>query len=73
MEASRNPEPPPPPNGWSRPLPEHVARPTYWPAMLALGMNIALLGPVTSMAITIVGLGFAAVALAGWIGEILHG
>jgi hypothetical protein len=60
-------------DGWKDPLPEHVARPTYWPAMLALGIIVALLGPVTNMAVTIVGLVFGAVALAGWIGELLHG
>jgi len=58
--------------GWSRPLPETLARPTYWPAMLALGMTLALLGPVTSMAITVVGAGLAVAALVGWIGELVR-
>lgn len=58
---------------WKKPLPEHLARPTYWPAMLALGMTLALLGPVTLMPISVVGLCLGAVALIGWIGEILHG
>jgi hypothetical protein len=60
------------PPGWKRPLPERLARPTYWPAMLAFGMTVALLGPVTNMAITVVGLLLGAVSLVGWIGEILH-
>jgi hypothetical protein len=60
------------PPGWKKPLPERMARPTYWPAGLALGMTMALLGPVTLMAVTVVGLGVAAVALAGWIGEMAH-
>jgi hypothetical protein len=64
-------EPPMKP-GWKRPLPEHLPRPTYWPAMLALAITIMLLGPVTLMPISFVGLGLAAVALVGWIGEILH-
>jgi hypothetical protein len=59
--------------GWSRPLPGALARPTYWPAMLALGMTLALLGPVTSLAITVVGLGMAIAALIGWIGGLVHG
>jgi hypothetical protein len=58
--------------GWKRPLPDHLPRPTYWPAMLALAITIILLGPVTLMPITFVGLGLATVALIGWIGEILH-
>ena len=56
-----------------KPLPEHVARPTYWPALLALGMTLALLGPVTAKFVAAAGLAFAAIALAGWIGDLLHG
>ncbi len=58
------------PEGWTEPRPERVAEPTYWPAMLALGMTLALLGPVTSMAIAVVGAGLAVAALIGWIGEL---
>jgi hypothetical protein len=58
--------------GWKKPLPERLARPTYWPAILGLAMTLALLGPVTLMAITVVGLALGAVALIGWIGEMLH-
>jgi len=41
--------------------------------MLAFAMNFALLGPVTSMWITLVGGVLGAFALAGWIGEMRHG
>ncbi|MBV8841541.1 MAG: hypothetical protein JO307_01910 [Bryobacterales bacterium] len=58
--------------GWNRALPERLASPTYWPAMLALGMTIMLLGPVTNMAVTIVGGVFSAIALIGWIGDLLR-
>lgn len=57
--------------GWKKPLPERLARPTYWPAMLALGMTLALLGAVTLLPVTIVGLGLGAVALIGWIGDLV--
>jgi hypothetical protein len=60
------------PAGGKTPLPEQLPRPTYWPAMLALAMTLALLGPVTLMPITAVGLGLGAVALIGWVREILH-
>lgn len=59
--------------GWKQPLPQRMARPTYWPAMLALGINLALLGFITNFGFTAVGAVFIAVSLAGWIGEILHG
>ena len=55
-----------------KPLPEHVASPSYWPALLALAMTLALLGPVTAPPVGAAGLIFAAIALAGWIGDILH-
>jgi len=64
--------PSPSKEGWSTPLPERLAEPTYWPATLALGLTLALLGPVTSLAISVVGLGLAAAALIGWIGELVR-
>jgi len=59
--------------GWKRPLPDRLPPPTYWPAMLAFGVMLALLGPVTNLAVTVVGLLLAGAALVGWIGEIIHG
>ena len=59
------------PPGWKLPLPEHLPRPTFWPAMMALSATITLLGPVTIMIVTYVGLGLAAISLIGWIGEML--
>lgn len=58
---------------WRKPLPEEIARPSYWPALLALGMMLALLGPVTSMIVTGAGLILGAISLIGWAGENLHG
>ncbi len=66
-----NTEQPPNRDRWTTPLPERLPRPTYWPAMLAFGMTLTLLGPVTSMAITVAGAVFSAAALAGWIGELI--
>ena len=60
-------------SAWKEPLPERTARPTYWPAMLALAATLALLGPVTNMAVTVVGVVLGIIALSGWIGEALHG
>ena len=62
----------PPPAGWKKPLPDHLPRRTYWPAILALAITLALLGPVTLMPITAVGAGLGAIALIGWIGDLLH-
>ena len=72
METNANQPVPPDQLDWNKPLPEQLARPTYWPAMLALGMTLALLGPVTSLAITVVGFALAIAALIGWIGELIQ-
>jgi len=61
-----------PPAGWSLPKPEHLAEPTYWPAVMALGIAMLLWGVVTAVLISLVGLALFALALAGWIGELLH-
>lgn len=72
MDLDRDVFEPPLPQGWKKPRPEHLPRPTYWPAILALAITLALLGPVTLMQITAVGIVVGAVALIGWIGELLH-
>ena len=72
MDLNRDAFEPPLPYVWKKPLPEQLPRPTYWPATLALATTLALLGPVTLMPITAVGIVVGAVALIGWIGELLH-
>jgi hypothetical protein len=54
---------------------EHTAlpRPTYWPAVLALGIVFLAWGLVTSLLISGVGLVLFVLALAGWIGDLRHG
>lgn len=63
----------PVPEGWSRPLPEKAARPTYWPCTLAFGAVLVLWGPVTTFVISGVGVAICAVALIGWAHEVRHG
>jgi len=72
MDLDRDPFKLPLPAGWKRPLPERLPRRTYWPAILALAMTLTLLGPVTLMPITVIGVAMGGVALIGWIGELLH-
>jgi hypothetical protein len=57
---------------WNKPLPETLQRPTYWPAMLALGITLMLLGPVTVSPVGIAGFVMTVVSLAGWIREMVH-
>lgn len=61
------------PPGWSRAKPEHIPRPTYWPAVMALGITFLFWGVVTTFLISGVGVLLFAIALAGWIGGLRHG
>ena len=59
--------------GWGEPKPEHAPSPTYWPAVLGLGIAFLFWGLITTPLISLVGVGLGAVGLAGWIGELRHG
>lgn len=58
--------------GWSIPQPEELPKPTYWPAVMSLGIVLLLWGVVTSALISGMGLVLFGLSLAGWIGEIRH-
>ncbi len=49
----------------------HVG-PTWWPAAVAFGITVTLLGVVTAWLITIGGLVIFFVACAGWARDMLH-
>lgn len=61
------------PEGWNRPQPEHIPRPTYWPLVLALGITFLFWGLISTWLISAIGLVVFGVALTGWIGELRHG
>jgi hypothetical protein len=55
------------------PLPaEHLPRPTYFPAGLAMGIAFLFWGLITSWVVLVVGLALFIAALAGWITEIRY-
>jgi hypothetical protein len=56
--------------GWSRPKPETLPRPTYWPVVMALSIIFIAWGIVTTWIIASVGAVLFVLSLAGWIGEI---
>jgi hypothetical protein len=58
--------------GWSRPKPERLAKPTWWPAALALGATLLVWGLIVSRVIFACGVTLTAISLAGWIGDIRH-
>jgi hypothetical protein len=57
---------------WTPPRMEEVPRPTYWPVVMALGTVFLFWGVVTTVAISVIGLGLFILALAGWIREMCH-
>ena len=58
------------PDGWSRPQPDHLPKPTAWPAALSLGATLLVWGIVTQWLITLIGLLLFVVSLVGWIQDI---
>ncbi len=54
------------------PKPEIIPAPTYAPVGLALGAVLLLWGLLTSFIVAIVGLVIFVVALASWIGGLIH-
>jgi hypothetical protein len=61
---------PPQQGNWSRPKPEVLARPTWYPAALAFGATLFFWGLVVSVVIFVIGVVVSGLSLAGWIGEI---
>lgn len=55
---------------WNAARPETLPRPTYWPAVLALGIAALAFGVVTTIIIGGVGLVLCALAIGGWIAEL---
>lgn len=67
-----NEHPPITPAGWETLPHEHLPRPTYFPAGLAMGTVFIFWGVITSLVIVFIGIGLFIAALAGWISEIRH-
>ena len=57
---------------WAEPLPKQLPGPSYWPAATALGINLGLMGFVTSYAFTVVGLGLMGFSIGQWIREMVR-
>jgi hypothetical protein len=54
---------------WQPAKPEQLPRLTFWPIVLAAGVVFFFWGFITSVVISLVGLGAMATALYGWIEE----
>jgi len=69
MENQKRPDQPTDPQ-WEPLPPEHLPRPTYFPAGLAMGSTFMAWGLITSSVVFFVGVGLFVAALAGWITEL---
>lgn len=58
--------------GWHMPHPSHLAVPSYAPAMTAFGIVFIALGAVTMWPLSVIGAIIFVLAIAKWIGELLH-
>lgn len=58
--------------GWHVPHPSHLAVPSYAPAMTAFGIVFIALGAVTRWPLSVIGAAIFVLAIAKWIGELLH-
>ncbi len=60
------------PSKWEALPAEHLPRPTYFPAGLAMGIAFIFWGLITSLVVFLVGLALFIASLAGWITEIRY-
>ena len=58
--------------GWHRPNPPTLAAPSYAPSMTAFGIVFIALGAVTRWPLSVIGAVIFVLAIAKWIGELLH-
>lgn len=57
---------------WHRPKPEHVARPTYCPVMIAVAIVLMVWAPLTSWVLLAAGAGVFVLGATAWINELRH-
>lgn len=58
--------------GWSKPKPEVIPPPTYWPAVFGLGVAFLMWGFISNIFVFGFGVIFIVTAIAGWIGDLIH-
>ncbi|MGH7609203.1 MAG: aa3-type cytochrome oxidase subunit IV [Candidatus Dormibacteria bacterium] len=66
---------PPAPRGSAEPpapAPHGGPGPSFWPALLAVGVAMALVGVITRAVVVIIGLVIVIVSLVGWVRDARH-
>jgi hypothetical protein len=58
--------------GWSRPKPEKIPPPTYWPAVFGLGLTFIMWGIISNIFLLCFGLIITAIGLVYWVLDLRH-
>lgn len=58
--------------GWTRPRPDVIPRPTYWPMVAALAVTFIFWGMITTIFFGALGIILLIIAASGWIWELVH-
>ena len=58
--------------GWSRPKPEKIPPPTYWPAVFGLGLTFVMWGVISNIFLLCFGLIITAIGLVYWVLDLYH-
>lgn len=58
--------------GWSRPKPEKIPPPTYWPAVFGLGLTFIMWGIISNIFLLCFGLIVTAIGLVYWVLDLRH-
>lgn len=58
--------------GWHEPVPHSPPEPSFWPAVMALSIAVAMWGMVLDYIVVGVSIAVFAIACAGWIGDLLR-
>ena len=58
--------------GWSRPRPNKIPRPTYWPAVVGLGITLTFWGMISTIFLGATGVVFLIIGVTGWVWELMY-
>ena len=56
---------------WNKPRPERTPHPTYWPAVVGLGVMFFTWGIISNLLVLMLGVLVLLVGFTGWIGDLL--
>src|SRR5437763_5129102 len=58
--------------GWSRPKPEKIPPPTYWPAVFGFGLTFIMWGIISNIYLLCFGVIIAVIGLVYWVLDLRH-